>query len=96
MHVISVVIFLEVTLEPHIHREVSFQDLLLLCFTKFAFLLSPHIELHLVHGLTIAAQNELGLFGYLVKDVLETKLQQFCFIGLKNVKRHFENGFPTG
>ena len=85
VHIISVVVLLEFALKSDVHGDVSLQDYLLLWFTKFALLLSTNIELNLVHRFTVAAQNELGLFRYLVEDVFEAELKQFGFISLENV-----------
>ena len=85
MHIYSFVIFLEFSFKSDVHSDISIQDCRLLWFTKFALLLSANIELNLVNRLAIAAQNELRLFRYLVEDVFETELKQFCFISLQNV-----------
>ena len=85
VHIISIIVLLEFALKSDVHGDVSLQDYLLLWFTKFALLLSSNIELNLVHGFAVAAQNELGLFRYLVEDVFEAELKQFGFISLENV-----------
>ena len=85
VHIISIIVLLEFALKSDVHGDVSLQDYLLLWFTKFALLLSTNIELNLVHRFAVAAQNELGLFRYLVEDVFEAELKQFGFISLENV-----------